>query len=357
MEYTSPGEALSKGIMSGVSLVSNFQQIKQQREQAQWERQLKVAEIAMKHSENKNLKPEQRAKFFNEGVRPVFARMGIQMPEMTGQSITSDAFTDALKNSNGLIDQMQAGKIDPHVGFNAITQHFTGALQQMDAETETQKATREMTINAAKRYADEADKAKAKTVDSTPTGAEAIKRQSELQIQLANMNKQGGAEDQITAAAYKKAFGVDIDPSKITPEMREQVKGAVRKELSYLNQFVPDEYRHKEGITMAEAKALKEKGFSPERMSRDFFVTDAPGGMDPLAMAAKRPQSAPAGAPPPVAAAPVVRPVTPPPMAAPAPSAGPAPVATPAAGPLSLAGGAVAPTQAAPLRLDNRSLQ
>jgi len=370
MEYTSPGAALSQGLMQGVSLATNFQQIKAQREQVKWERDLKTAEMGMKLAENKNLPYDQRANAFNKGVRPVLNRMGIQMPEMTTATIKSDSFQEAVKNSNGIIDQMQSGAIDPHVGLKAITQHFTGALAGMDAENEAQKTQRELITTNANKYVDEADKSKARSTEHTPTSAEAIKRQSELQIQLANLNKTD-MNSQITADALKKA-GFNVDPGKVTPEMVDQVKGAVKKELSFLNQYLPDEYRHKEGISMAEAQALKKQGFSVDRMSRDFFVTDAPDGIDPLAMKAKgvktlpmtpAPAPAPVPAPvspvtpvaPPPAAAP--RPVTPPPMATPAPMAAPAPATLPTAGPLSLSGGAVQPTQAGPLQLQNQSLQ
>lgn len=359
MEYTSPGAALSQGLMQGVSLASNFAQIKAQREQQKWERDLKAAEMGMKLTENKNLPLDQRANAFNKGVRPVLARMGIQMPEMSAATLKSDAFQEAVKNSNGVIDQMQSGDLDPHVGFKAITQHFTGALASMDAETEGQKTQRELIVNNAKDYVDRADKAAAKTTENTPTSAEAIKRQSELTIQLANLNKTD-MNSQITADALKKA-GFNVDPGKVTPEMVEQVKGAVRKELSFLNQYLPDEYRHKEGISMEEARALKSKGFTTERMARDFFVTDAPDGIDPLAMRArggKPPMPTPGAAvPAPTAVMPTGRPITPPPLATPAPMAAPAPAPLPTAGPMSLSGGAVQPTQAGPLRLDNQSLQ
>lgn len=361
MEYTSPGAALSQGIMSGVGLAMNFQQIKAQREQQKWERDLKAAEMGMKLTENKNLPLDQRANAFNKGVRPVLQRMGIQMPEMSATTMKSDAFQEAVKNSNGIVDQMQSGDLDPHVGFKAITQHFTGALASMDAESEGQKTQRELVVSNAKQYVDKADKAAAKTTEGTPTPAEAIKRQTELQLQLANLNKTD-MNSQITADALKKA-GFNVEAGKVTPEMVEMVKSGVRKELSFLNQYLPDEYRHKEGITMDEAKALKSKGFTTDRMSRDFFVTDAPGGIDPLAMRArggKPPMSMPGAAAPaamPPAAAPVGRPITPPPLATPAPMAAPAPATLPTAGPLSLSGGATQPTQAGPLQLQNQSLQ
>lgn len=351
MDYQSPGAAISEGLQSGLGLAAKYSEMKQQREQHQWDQQLKVAEMGMKLTENKNLPLDQRVSAFNKGVRPVLSRMGINMPEMTAETAKSDSFQQAVKDSNGVIDQMQKGDLDAHVGFKAITQHFTGALASMDAETESQKTQRELIVNNAKDLVTKAEKKDPS--DKTPSPAEAIKRQSELQIQLANLNKTD-MNSQITSEALKKA-GFNVDPGKVTPEMIDQVKGAVRKELSFLNQYLPDEYRHKEGITMAEAQALKAKGFSNDRMARDFHVTDAPGGMDPLAMHLKRkpgtPPVAPTGAAPmPVPAgaagpAPVGAPITPPPLAPPAPMAAPAPVPLPTAGPLSLSGGA---TQSSP---------
>lgn len=357
MEYTSPGAALSQGITQGLGLATNFAQIKAQREQQKWERDLQTAEMGLKLTENKNLPLDQRISAFNKGVRPVLTRMGINMPEMTTASAKSDSFQEAVKSSNGIIDQMQSGELDPHVGFKAITQHFTGALNDMQAETEGQRTQRELVINNAKDYVERSDKAAAHTTDKTPTPAEAIKRQTELQLQLANLNKTD-MNSQITAEAMKKA-GFNVEPGKVTPEMVDMVKSGVRKELSFLNQYLPDEYRHKEGIKMAEAQALKQQGFTTDRMARDFFVTDGPDGMDPLAMRAKgmKPGAMmpPAGGAPPPAGAP--RPVTPPPLAAPAPMAAPAPVPLQTAGPLSLNGGAVQPTQAGPLKLQDQSLQ
>lgn len=352
MDYQSPGAAISEGLQSGLGLAAKYSEMKQQREQHQWNQQLKVAEMGMKLTENDHLPVEQRVSAFNKGVRPVLKRLGMDMPEMTSANASSDAFQEAVKNSTGIIDQMQKGELDPHVGFNAITQHFTGALNVMKSETEGQKTQRELVVNNAKQYTDQADKKN--PADKTPSPAEAIHRQSELQIQLANLNKTD-MNSQITAGVLKKA-GFNVDPGKVTPEMVDQVKGAVRKELSFLNQYLPDEYRHKEGITMAEAQALKAKGFSNDRMARDFHVTDAPGGMDPLAMHLKRKPSVPAvaptgGAPMPTPAAaapaPVGAPITPPPLATPAPMAAPAPVPPPQAGPLSLSGGATQPSPSA----------
>lgn len=367
MEYTSPGAALSEGLKSGLGLAANYAQIKQQRDQQQWENQLKTAEMGMKLTENKNLPMDQRVSAFNKGVRPVLKRMGMDMPEMTATLANKDSFQQAVSDSNGVIDQMQSGKLDPHIGFKAITQHFTGALKDIEAETESQKTARELVVGNAKQYVDQADKAAAHTTDKTPTPAEAIKRQTELQLQLANLNKTD-MNTQITAQAMNKA-GFNVDPGKVTPEMVDMVKSGVRKELSFLNQYLPDEYRHKEGITMAEAQALKAKGFSTDRMARDFHVTDAPDGMDPLAMRSKKilpipmTPGAAAGAPPmpppmpPAAAAPMGNPATPPPLPPPAPMAAPSPVPQPPAGPLSLDGGA---TQASPSAFPlppNQSLQ
>jgi hypothetical protein len=357
MEYQSPGAALSQGLQSGLTLAAQYQQIKAQRDQEQFKRQLETAELGMKLTENKNIPLEQRVSAFNKGVRPVLTRMGINMPEMTPVTAKSDSFQEAVKNSSGLMDQMRAGKVDPHVGMNSILGNFTGALKDMEAETEAQKTQRELIVSNAKGYVDQADKADTHKTDNTPTPAEAIKRQTELQLQLANLNK-SDMNSQITAQAMNKA-GFNVDPGKVTPEMVDMVKAGVRKELSFLNQYLPDEYRHKEGITMAEAQALKEKGFSTDRMARDFHVTDAPGGIDPLAMRAKGIKTMPvvppgaAGAIPPSAPMPPTavgpalagRPVAPPPLPPPAPMAAPAPVPLPTAGPMSLQGGA---TQASP---------
>lgn len=354
MEYQSPGAALSEGFQSGLGLAAKYSQIKAERDKATWERQLQTAEMGMKLVENKNLPEPQRISAFNKGVRPVLTRMGMDMPEMTSATIKSDSFQEAIKNSNGIIDQMQAGKVDPHVGFNAIQQHFTGALKDMQAETEAQKTQRELVIGNANKYVDQADKADAHTTDKTTTPAEAIDKQSELQFKLAKLNT-SNLDSQIMADAMNQAHpGSHFEPGKISQADVDMVKAGVRKSLSYYNQFLPDEYRHKEGITMAEAKALKEKGFSTDRMARDFTVTDAPDGMDPLAMHIKRKAGIPIVAPSAVApipmppgagAAPAPNPVTPPPLAPPAPMAAPAPVPLPTAGPLSLSGGA---TQASP---------
>lgn len=358
MDYQSPGAAMSEGLSSGMNLAANYQKIKQQREETQWKRQLETSELGMKLVENKNLPEAQRINAFNKGVRPVLTKMGIDMPEMTPTNIKSDSFQEAVQNSSSLMDQMRAGKIDPHVGMNAILGNFSGALKDMSAENEAQKTQRELIVGGAKGYVEQADKAKEHVNDKTPTPAEAIKRQTELQLQLANLNKTD-MNTQITAQAMNKA-GFNVDPGKVTPEMVDMVKSGVRKELSFLNQYLPDEYRHKEGITMAEAQALKAKGFSTDRMARDFHVTDAPDGMDPLAMRSKKilpvsMSNAPAvvtpnpiAAPAPPAVTPPVsagNPVTPPPLAVPAPMAAPAPVSLPTAGPISLSGGA---TQASP---------
>ncbi len=363
MDYQSPGAAISQGLTQGLGLAAQYSQIKAQRDKAKWEKDLQIAEMGLKLTENKNLPLDQRVTAFNKGVRPVLTRMGINMPEMTAATANSDSFQEAVKNSNGIIDQMQEGKLDPHVGFKAITQHFTGALKDMTAESDAQKTQRELIVNNAKDYVTQAEKKDPS--DKTPSPSEAIKRQSELQIQLANLNKTD-MNSQITAEALKKA-GFNVDPGKVTPEMVEQVKGAVRKELSFLNQYLPDEYRHKEGITMAEAQALKAKGFSNDRMARDFHVTDAPDGMDPLAMHLKRKAGVPivpptGAAPMPIPAsaaapAPVGNPATPPPLAPPAPMAAPPPVPLPQAAPLSLSGGSTQPSPPAFPLPQQQSLQ
>lgn len=354
MEYTSPGAALSEGLRTGLGLAQNFAQIKAQREQQQWERQLHSAELGLKLSQNKNLPLDQRISAFNKGVRPVLSRMGIEMPEMTATTANSTAFQEAVKNSNGLIDQMQAGKLDPKVGFNAITQHFTSALKDMESETEAEKIQRELTIGAAKRYADDAEKKSG--ADKTPSAAEAIKRQTELQIQLANLNKTD-LNSQITADALKKA-GFNVEPGKVTPEMVEQVKKGVQKELSFLNTLIPDDrFRHKFGeLTPDEAAKLKASGFTPEEIRRDFTIQGVPSR--PGAAKAPGAMSTPTASPAPAApTAPTPRPAAPPPMATPAPMAAPAPASLPMAGPLSLNGGAVEPTQAGPLQLQDKYLR
>ena len=369
MEYTSPGAALSQGLASGLGLAAQYQQIKAQREQESWKRQLESAELGMKLTENKNLPEAQRINAFNKGVRPVLMKMGIPMPELTSTTIKSDAFQEAVKMNTGLVDEMRSGKTDKQVGFHAIIQNFAGALKDMTSETEAQKTQRELIVGEAKGYVDQANKSKEHVDDKTPTPSEAIKRQTELQLQLANLNKTD-MNTQITAQAMNKA-GFNVDPGKVTPEMVDMVKKGVQKELSFLNQYLPDEYRHKEGITMAEAQALKAKGFSNDRMARDFHVTDGPDGIDPLALHMKRqagvpmmpPGAAPAMPPtapmPPAAMtpAPVGRPVTPPPLAAPAPMAAPPQVPLPPAGQMDLSGGAVQSTQTAPMQLQNQSLQ
>jgi hypothetical protein len=367
MDYQSPGAALSEGLRSGLGLAAQYQQIKAERVQAQWKRQLETMELGMKLVENKNLPEASRINAFNKGARPALLKMGIDMPEMTSTTLKSDTFQEAVKKNNGIIEQMRGGKVDPHVGMNGIVGNFTGALKDMTAENEAEKTQRELVIGNAKSYVDQADKSDAHATDKTPTPSEAIKRQTELQLQLANLNKTD-MNTQITAQALNKA-GFNVDPGKVTPEMVDMVKAGVRKELSFLNQYLPDEYRHKEGITMAEAQALKEKGFTTDRMARDFHVTDGPDGIDPLAMRAKGIRTIPvtgAGTTPPIAPgptpsvvaapAPIGNPITPPPLATPGPMAAPAPVPLPTAGPLSLSSGA---TQSSPsaFPLPNQSLQ
>lgn len=352
MEYQSPGAAISDGLRQGLGLAAQYSQIKQQRDQAQWERDLKIAEMGMKLTENKNLPVDQRMNAFNKGVRPILTRMGIHMPEMTAATAMSDSFQDAVKNSNGIIDQMQEGKLDPHVGFKAITQHFTGALKDMTAESEGQKTQRELIVSNAKDYVDRADKAATKSSDHTPTQAEAIKRQTELQIQLANLNKTD-MNSQITADALKKA-GFNVEAGKVTPEMVEQVKKGVQKELSFLNTLIPEErFRHKFGeISPEEAAKLKESGYTPDEIRRDFTIKGIPShpGVAKASGAMPMPTAG-------EGAVPTARPATPPPMTPPAPMAAPAPASFPTAGPLSLSGGAVQSTQAGPLKLSDQSLQ
>lgn len=341
MEYTSPGAALSEGLRSGLNLATNFAQIKAQREQQKWERQLQVADMGMKLAENKNLPVGQRVNAFNQGVRPILARMGLNMPEMTPTTI--GGYEEAIKNTRKLTEQAQKGEISWQTAFTGGTQHFTDALKQVDAETEAEKTQRELTMAPLKEGLSEEQKRATHTADKNPTAAEAIKRQSELQIQLANLNK-SDLNSQIVADALQKA-GFNVQPGNIKPEMVEQVKQTTRKELSFLNQFLPDQYRHKEGITMAEAKALKEKGFDTATMAHDFFVTDAPNGVDPLALKARTAGSG------------TLLPNPTPQSVMPRPIAAPTPMAPPAAGPLSLTGGAIKPSYAGPLRLDNQTLQ
>lgn len=372
MEYTSPGAALSQGLQSGLALAQNSQKLRQERAQHELETQLKIAEQGMRLVDNKNVDESIRIKAFNEGVRPAYAKLGLNLPPITPKTLETKPFQEWAHKSTSVIDDMQSKKIDPKIGMNSIIKGGNDLTAKIEALTEPQKLQRQLIIDTAQKYGDQADKAGARATDNTPTPSEAIKRQTELQMQLANLNK-NDMNSQITAQAMNKA-GFNVDPGKVTPEMVEMVKAGVRKELSFLNKYIPDdEYRHKEGISMDEARKLKAKGFTTDRMSRDFFVTDAPDGMDPLAMRAKGIKTMPmmpgagGGAPPgpvpppmpPGAAAPAPggRPVTPPPLAPPAPMAAPPPAPTPTAGPMSLSGGAVKSTQSGPLQLQNQSLQ
>jgi hypothetical protein len=312
-----------------------MKEAKQKQEQALWDRQLKTAEMGMKLVENKNLDASIRINAFNNGVRPVLVKMGLNMPEMTAPLLKNDAYQQAFTSSMKTIEDMQKGKVDSVVGMTSITNNFGGVLKDMESETEAQKTQREMVFGLGK---DIASKSEANSKAGKDKQDNAIKRSTELGQMYANLVKTGTMDpekvknDPNPAIA---ALATLFDKGKLQPQDIAQMGNVINRERQFLNTQIENPKFQTPVIYTDEIQELKKKGYKVEDHVLDSIILS---GSNPAKAKAASAMPAAAGAPAAPATMPQmpqlapVRPMAPPAPVAPAmPSLmGPAEVPTPA---------------------------
>ena len=194
-KYSSFGQGLTQGL----SLVANMDQMKQQREQRQWENDYKMSAAALELGSKESLPAAMRMNAINNGFIPVWNKYKpmAKMEPVTEADFGNEAFLQTLNQVSKTIGDK---KMNEDMRLESVTHSF----MDFHAKRGNVKEAQELAMNLVKGQAQEAARTKRAGITRASisgfTGANLIAYRNQLarQLEVALPDEMAGIQAQIT---------------------------------------------------------------------------------------------------------------------------------------------------------------
>lgn len=263
------------GLQQGLSMVQNAQQIKAQKREREWQKDMTMVKTYIDYAGTKGVTPDTSSQSINQAnqiINKWYPNM--KLPQLTPQTIGD--YKEVLTAGQGLISTLEK---DPSK-FEFVIGEWGKANAAWDANnlkqaelTEMQKQARQGVTDTLKNMGDSTHKRTGGGAEGM-TPDKARKRMTELKVEAAKLGKVNAEQAQIA-----KLTGDKVENLQISKEDMAGTLAAMTKEMAALNQHLPENERLVP-ITPDEAAVMREAGVPDQEIFQrsyiDFTATPKP---------------------------------------------------------------------------------